>query len=123
MYFLAAEILFALWAVGFAHQQSPCIKDRRDFVPANSPNNVKFHDRGMLLSTYWAAFLIGLLYGVTLSWLQCVLIAPCFIAIYKIFFDGIIGLEIHDDFFYLGTTSKQDRWIKGKMTGNVKVIV
>lgn len=65
----------------------------------------------MMLSCMVAAFLIGLLYGVSLDWLQCVFIILPFIAIYKIIFDGVIGSEVYGDFYYLGTTAKQDRWI------------
>lgn len=111
MYFLLAQILFAFWAIGFAHFQSPIIKDRRDYVPTTSPNGKKFHKRGMLLSSMIAAFLIGLLYGVSKDYLQCALIALPFIAIYKALFDGVIGIEVYDDFFYIGTTAKQDAWI------------
>lgn len=127
MYFLLAQIIFALWAIGFAHQQSPCIKDRIDYVPMISPNTEKFHNRGMLLSCFWAAFLIGLLYGVTLDLLQCAFIAPCFIAIYKVLFDGVIGVEVYDDFYYEGTTANQDAWINEHFPhdrpGEVKVFL
>jgi hypothetical protein len=111
MYFLLAQILFALWAVGFAHFQVPCIKAMREYVPMGNPYNRPFHNRGMLLSLMIAAFLISLLCGVTLDWLQCLLIVMPFIAIYKALFDGVIGSEVYDDFFYIGTTAKQDKWI------------
>lgn len=111
MFFLLAQILFALWAIGFAHFQSPIIKDRRDYVPVNSPNQKKIHRRGMLLSSMIAAFLCDFHFGLTSDWLKCIFLALALIAIYKILFDGIIGAEVYDDFFYIGTTAKQDAWI------------
>jgi hypothetical protein len=111
MYFLMAQIIFSLWAIGFAHFQSPCIKAMRYYVPLGNPYTKPFHQRGMLLSSLVAAFLIGLVHGATKDWLQCVMIIVPFIAIYKILFDGIIGSEVYDDFFYIGTTAKQDAWI------------
>lgn len=127
MYFLLAQILFALWAIGFAHFQSPCIKAMRYYVPINNPYRRPFHNRGMLLSSMIAAFLIGLLYGLTLDWLQCGFIVLPFIAIYKILFDGIIGVEVYEDFFYIGTTAKQDAWINKHFPhdrpGQVKVML
>lgn len=127
MYFLLAQLLFAMWAIGFAHFQAPCIKAMRDYVPMGNPFTKPFHKRGMMLSCIVAAFLIGLLYGVTLDWLQCVFIILPFIAIYKVIFDGVIGSEVYDDFFYLGTTAKQDAWLNEYFphdkAGEVKVFL
>lgn len=122
-----AQILFALWAVMFAHFQSPCIKAMREYVPLGNPFTKPFHKRGMLLSSLVAAFLIGLLYGVTFDLKQCAFIVVLFIAIYKTLFDGIIGSEVYDDFFYLGTTAKQDAWLNRNFPhdrpGEVKVFL
>jgi hypothetical protein len=127
MYFLLAQILFALWSIGFAHFQSPCIKAMREYVPMGNPYTGPFHKRGMLLSSLVAAFLIGLLYGVSKDYLQCAFILLPFIAIYKVLFDGVIGSEVYDDFLYIGTTSKQDRWINTHFPhdrpGEVKVFL
>jgi hypothetical protein len=127
MYFLSAQILFALWAIGFAHFQSPCIKAMREYVPMGNPYTGPFHKRGMLLSSLVAAFLIGLLYGVCKDYLQCAFIILPFIAIYKALFDGVIGVEVYSDFYYLGTTAKQDAWLNKEFPhdrpGEVKVFL
>jgi hypothetical protein len=83
----------------------------REYVPMGNPYHRPFHSRGMLLSSLVAAFLISLVYGATKDVLQCAFIIIPFIAVYKILFDGIIGLSIWDDFFYIGTTAKQDNWM------------
>jgi hypothetical protein len=127
MYFILAQILFALWAMMFAHFQTPCIKAMREYVPIGNPYTKPFHNRGMLLSSLIAAFLIGLLYGVTVDWLQCLLTIVPLTGIYKVLFDGVIGSEVYGDFYYLGTTAKQDRWINTHFPhdkpGEVKVIL
>lgn len=110
MYFALAQILFALWAILFAHFQVPCIKAMRDYVPLGNPHTKPFHNRGMLLSSLVAAFLIALLFG-TCGWKEALFSVVSFISIYKILFDGIIGKEVYGDFYYVGTTAKQDAWI------------
>jgi hypothetical protein len=126
MYFLFAQICFALWAAMFAHFQTPCIKAMKDYVPLNNPYHKPFHARSFTLSTIVAVFLIGLVFGCTRQW-QTLFLIPIFIAIYKVLFDGVIGKEVYDDFYFIGTTAKQDRWINTHFPhdkpGEVKVFI
>jgi hypothetical protein len=127
MYFLLAQVLFALWSIWFGYFQEPILKAFIASVPVVNPYERPFHKRGMLSSCI-VALIIGLsLFALTKDWRQCALIVLPLMAIYKIFFDGIIGEKIHEDFFYLGNTAKQDIWLNSKFphgdAGEVKVII
>lgn len=111
MYFALAQTAFVLWAIVFAHFQVPCIKAMRDFVPLNNAYARPLHKRGLLLSCFIALATALALFACTGKAGQCFLLIPTFIAIYKICFDGIIGLEAYGSFFYIGNTARQDIWL------------
>lgn len=81
----------------------------RDYVPMGNPYTGPFHNRGGALSVTVAVFLSALLFGAC-GWKESVFGFPAFYCIYKILFDGVIGKEVYDNFYYLGTTAKQDIW-------------
>lgn len=123
MYFLLAQILFGVWAAWFAHFQVPINEAFIDRVPMGNPWSKPFHNRGGAMAVI-TAFIIGLaFYALTKDWHGCIYLAPILYCLYKILFDGVLGKEVHDNFFYLGGTSKQDRWIKERITGKVKVVI
>jgi hypothetical protein len=127
MHFLIAQLVWIVWAIAFPHFQSPCIKDRKQYVPVNSPYNEAFHDRGLMLSCIIASLIGALLFYFTRSWLQCAFAVPVFVAIYEILFNGIIGLEVYNDFFFIGTSAKHDKWLHKHFphgdAGEVKLII
>jgi hypothetical protein len=127
MYFLLAQILFALWAAWFAHFQAPIIKAMIAYVPVVNPYERGFHRRGFTASCI-VACIIGLaVFAKTADLLQCLYLIPVFVASYGILFNGVIGLEIHRNFFYLGSTAKHDIWLNSKFphgdAGEVKTII
>lgn len=126
MYFLLAQIVFALWAIWFAHFQTPCIKAMREYVPMGNPYTKPFHNRGAVASGF-VGTIIGLAYfAYTNDWLGCIFLVPPFYFSYRILFDVVIGQKVYGDFFFLGTTAKQDAWINKifphETAGEIKVI-
>lgn len=97
----------------------------KDYVPLNNPYKEAFHFRGAFLSIVVAVAIIFVMSAE--CYYRCAMLIPAFFCIYKILFDGIIGIEVYGDFFYLGTTAKQDRWLNTHfphdMAGEVKVFL
>lgn len=111
------QAAFVLFTILFAHFQVPINKAFRDYVPINNPYNTAFHNRSVPVVGLFAAVLIiwfvcdsQIVNWVTI--LKAASFIPLFIAWYKLLFDGYLGWKVHDDFFYLGDSSKQDVWIK-----------
>jgi hypothetical protein len=127
MYFLIAQLVWIVWATGFPHFQSAFIPPMRDYVPINNPYKKAIHARGLLLSCVIAMIIGVLLFYFTRNWLECVLAIPVFFAIYEILFNGVIGLEVYDNFFFIGSTAKHDIWLNKHFPhgdgGEVKTIV
>jgi hypothetical protein len=109
---LLFELAFAIYSVAFAHFQVPLIKAMREYVPINNPYNTPFHNRGVIISSIVGAILIVFYYTISGQLWQALVMIPLFIAIYKILFDGYIGSKVYDDFFYIGTSAKQDGWLR-----------
>lgn len=111
------QAAFCVVALLFAHFQIPIVKAFRDYVPINNPYNASFKKRSVALIGFISALLIiafilsSQIANPVVIILKAALLIPLFVAWYKILFDGLIGWKVYDDFFYLGTTSKQDRWI------------
>jgi hypothetical protein len=124
MYFMYAQIAFGMWAVWFAYFQEPIIKAFKARIEQDNPWSKPFHSRGALVSCF-VATLIGLaFFALTKDWLSDLFLAPLFYFQYKILFDGVIGKKVYNNFFYLGTTAKQDIWENEKFhrnAGKVKV--
>jgi hypothetical protein len=127
MYFLLAQLVWILWAIAFAHFQCPLIKAMRDYVPINNPYKKAFHDRGALLSSFVACIIGVSAFLLSVPLIHCAFLIPLFYCIYKILFDGIIGIEVYRDFYYEGTTAKQDAWINKHFphdkAGEIKVAI
>jgi len=123
MYFAAAQIAFGVWAAWFAHFQVPI---NEAFINRVEPFNrwsKPFHNRGGGVAVI-TALIIGLAYyTLTKDWKGCIYLAGILYCLYKILFDGILGWQVHDNFFYLGGTSRQDIEIKKRMSGKTKVII
>lgn len=112
------QAAFIIFTIVFAHFQIPIIKAFRDYVPINNPYNKAFHKRsvpvvgivGLLLIVIYV--LSSQIANPVVIVVRAALFIPLFVAWYKIVFDGYIGAAVYKDFFYLGDSSSQDRWIK-----------
>lgn len=130
---LAVQLIFVCYAIAFAHFQIPVVKAMRDYVPVNNPYNKAFHNRGVFVSGVVGLILIAsfVLSSQTANSLVTIrrasLLIPLFVAWYKIAFDGYIGKAVYGDFYYLGTSSKQDKWLTKVFAftgaGEAKVII
>lgn len=110
IYFILAQIGIIAYALFIAHKEVQAIRMIRDYVPVNNPYNEPFHFYG-----YGAAFVVGAILTLFQQSVEALVIMPFLVSLwYSILYDGAIGSEIYNSFYYLGSSSKIDRWLKNK---------
>jgi hypothetical protein len=120
--FYITQLVMCLFAYSFAHFQEAIIKERIAYVPPyGNKYNKDFHKFGAAI-----ALSLGLMAALTImpdvKWalVNLLLNGMC----YTLVFDLVIGFEVYDNPFYMGTTSKLDKiWKKGKVKAGVLAII
>jgi hypothetical protein len=117
MFFLT-QLVMILFAYSFAHFQEPIIRMIRDYVPTPNPYNFKFHKYGAAVAAVLGLMgALNIMPDIKWSVINLFTNGLC----YWLVFDLIIGFEVYDNLFYLGTTSKLDKLWKGN--GKTKAFV
>lgn len=114
--FIIAQVLIASYAYLIANKEACAILERRDYVPINSPYDDPWHTYGA-----FARGVVLILASLVQNSVHGYVLAP--IAgglILWVIYDLIIGEEVYNDPYYLGTTSKIDAWL-GAKAGRRKV--
>lgn len=127
MYFLIAEILFAVWTIRYAWFQVPINEAFVNDIPPVNPWSGPFHNRSGEVAVNTAIIIVLAYFAITGLWLSALFLPVIMYCLHRILFDGIIGWKIHEDFYYLGETAKQDLWLRKHFPhgdgGEAKVIV
>lgn len=118
--FLTAQVLIACYAYLLANKEAAYINERIMYVPINSPFDDPFHTYGAL-----SRGVVLILCSLFQSSVAGYLIAPvaCGLLLWVVY-DAMIGGEVWDNPYYLGTTSKVDVYLQktfGKKAGKRKV--
>lgn len=120
--FYLAQALIVLYAFCSAQQEAPIVSYQKDYVAINDERVDQFHFWGWLMTA---------IVGITLSLFQTnafgYIATPLLAALwYWMVFDGTLNKLTDQPFFYVGHTSKVDKWLNkrfGKDAGKRKVQV
>ncbi len=116
--FHLTQLIMVLFAYSFANFQEAIIKERIAYVPPyGNKHNKNFHGYGAAVAAC-LGFMGALVVMPDTIWACANLVANSLC--YWLVFDLVIGLEVYDNIFYLGTTSKLDKfWKNGKIKAAV----
>lgn len=114
--FFTTQVLIACYAYLIANKEAAYIHERIDYVPVNSPYDDPWHGYGLM-----SRGVVLILTSLVQTSVAGYIIAPvaCGLILW-VLYDLIIGEEVYNDPFYLGTTSKLDAWL-GAKAGKRKV--
>lgn len=110
VFFVVAQAGIIAYALFIAHKEVQAIRMIRDYVPTPNPYNEPFHFYG-----FGASLVITLILTVFQRSWEAVIITPFMCSLYySVLFDSVIGSEVYNDKYYLGNSSKIDKWLKHK---------
>jgi hypothetical protein len=120
--FLTAQVLIACYAYLIANKEAAYINERRYYVPVNSPFDDPFHTNGAL-----SRGVVLILCSLFQTSIAGYILTPfvCGLILWVVY-DALIGEEVYENPYYLGTTSKVDAFLVktfGKKAGKRKVQV
>lgn len=112
---ILAQILIIAYTIASALQEVPVLKMAKDYVPHGNPYSQPFHFWGWIMTAIVGAILSLLQHSIGEG-----LLSLAFSSLwYWILFDVVVGKEVNDTWFYVGTTSDVDKALRDGTTVKV----